>query len=71
MGGLAHTLRHPVITCSALATVGFGERQMARGMRDTRKQREALVIIAATGVAAVIGQLYIGPILAKKLNVKR
>jgi len=40
-------------------------------MRDSRKQREMLVILAATGVAAVIGQFYIGPMLAKKLKVKR
>ncbi len=40
-------------------------------MRDTRKQREMLVILASTGVAAVIGQLYLGPYVAKALNVRK
>ncbi len=40
-------------------------------VRDTRKQREALVIIAATGGAAVLGQLFIGPWLANRLKVRK
>lgn len=38
--------------------------------RDTRKQREMLVVLITTGVGAIIGQFYVGPKLAKALNVK-
>jgi hypothetical protein len=44
---------------------------MPRTVTDTRKQREALVILASAGVAAVIGQLYLGPLVAKHLNVRK
>lgn len=43
---------------------------MAR-VTDTRKQREMMVILASTGVAAIIGQLYLGPAVAKTLKVRR
>lgn len=40
-------------------------------VKDTRKQREMAVILASTGVAAIIGQLYLGPWVARMLNVKK
>ena len=42
-----------------------------RKVTDTRKQREMVVVLATTGVAAIIGQFYIGPAVAKRLNVRR
>lgn len=39
-------------------------------MKDTRKQREMIVTLIATGGSAIVGAYFVGPWLAKKLNVK-
>lgn len=40
-------------------------------VKDTRKQREMVVVLATTGVAAIIGQFYLGPWVARTLNVRK
>lgn len=40
-------------------------------MKDTRKERQALVIIFSAGVGAAVGQLYIAPMLEKRLKVRK
>ena len=42
-----------------------------RVVTDSRKQREIVVVLVTTGVAAIIAQLYVGPAVAKRLNVRR
>lgn len=40
-------------------------------MRDTRKQREIVVVLIGAGLGAVIGQMYVAPWLARQLNVRK
>lgn len=40
-------------------------------MRDTRQQREVLATFVVAGIAAVIGNHYLGPAIRGKLKVKK
>jgi hypothetical protein len=40
-------------------------------MRDTRRQREIIAVLLTAGIGAVIGELYIKPLLTRNLGVKR
>lgn len=40
-------------------------------MRDTRKSREAVVVLLGAGLGAVIGQMYVAPWIARHLNVRK
>lgn len=40
-------------------------------MKDTRRERQALVVLVSAGIGAVVGQFYVGPWLAKQLNVRK
>lgn len=40
-------------------------------MRDTRKQREIIVILLTAGIGAVLGEMYLKPLLNRQLGVKR
>lgn len=40
-------------------------------MRDTRKVREILVVAATAAIGAILGDVYLKPLLSKELGVKK
>ena len=40
-------------------------------MRDTRRQREVMVVLLTAGIGAVLGDVYLKPWLNRKMGVKR
>jgi hypothetical protein len=40
-------------------------------MKDTRKQREIIAVLLTAGIGAVIGELYVKPLLTRQLGVRK